>query len=324
VHKNGSPHSVSISAAQVTVPARGDATVDVTITVPAATAGDSSAFRDVAGLLTFTPTSATSNRGIALKVPYFLVPRVSSNVATEMPKLKGTIPSAFATVSNDSAAIAATADFYAWGLSSPNAQLGTVDLRAAGVQAFDNGGDQTLVFAVNTFNGWSTPEAQEFDVLIDNDGDGNPDFDVFTEDLGLLTTGTRNGQLAAAILDLASGSLSIDFLASASTDSSTVLLPVVAASVGITPANPRLSYTVQSFDLLSANTDAFTSSASFNAFTSAVSNGQFVAVAPNTIAPVAVSVDKAEFAVTPALGLMIVTQDNKNGAGEADLVKVKF
>jgi subtilisin family serine protease len=324
VHKNGSPHSVSFSASQITVPARSDATVDVTVTVPAATAGDSSAFRDVAGLVTFTPTSATSNRGIALKVPYFMVPRVSSNVATELPKLKGTVPSAFATVSNDSAAIAATADFYAWGLSSPNAQLGTVDLRAAGVQAFDNGGDQTLVFAVNTFNGWSTPEAQEFDVLIDSDGDGNPDFDVFTEDLGLLTTGTRNGQLAAAILDLASGAVSIDFLASASTDSSTVLLPVVAASVGITPANPRLSYTVQSFDLLSSNTDGFTSSASFNAFTSAVSNGQFVEVAPNTIAPVAVSVDKAEFALTPALGLMVVTQDNKNGAGEADLVKVKF
>ena len=35
------------------------------------------------------------------------------------------------------------------------------------------------------------------------------------------------------------------------------------------------------------------------------------------------TVNATEWAATPALGLMIVTQDNRNGIGEANLVKLK-
>ena len=34
------------------------------------------------------------------------------------------------------------------------------------------------------------------------------------------------------------------------------------------------------------------------------------------------SVNTAEMALTPALGLMVVTQDNKNGTDEANLIKI--
>jgi len=54
----------------------------VTLDVPAATAGGSDAFREVAGLVEITPASASDNAGVALRVPYYMVPRAQANVAT--------------------------------------------------------------------------------------------------------------------------------------------------------------------------------------------------------------------------------------------------
>jgi len=324
-HQSGQPHTAVLDASQVTVPAHGQASVQLTLTVPAATAGDSTNFRDVAGIVKLTPTSFTSNRGISLRVPYYLVSRVSSNVNATLPKLTGTPPTGNATLRNSGSPIAATADFYAWGLESPNDGLAEFDLRAAGVQSLDaGGGERILVFAVNTYKAWNAASTHETDVLIDVNGDGTPDFDLFAIDFGLVTTGDFTGEIVAVIYDFNTGALSADFDAVAPTDSSTILLPVFAGDVGVTAANPRFSYTVADFDLFSDVTDTFTESASFNAFSSAISNGQFEVVAPDATVLVPVSVDPAEAALSPFKGLMIVTQDNKNGAKEADLVKVKY
>jgi subtilisin family serine protease len=320
----GSRHQLTTSDTQVTVPAKSERTLDATLTVAAATAGNSDDFRDVSGLITFTPTTATGNRGIALKLAYYLVPRVSANVATSLPKLKGTIPTALAFTQNRNSAIAATADFYAWGLDSPNDGLGRIDLRALGAQSFDSPDGKTVVFAVNAFKSWSSAETQEFDVLIDINGDGAPDFDLFSADFGLISTGNRNGQLVAAIFDFATGAISADFLAVAPTDSSTILLPVLASSIGVTADNPRFSYTGASFDLLSNDSDSFADSAGFNAFSNAISTAAFVGVQPNESVSTLITIDRAEFVLTPAQGLMVVTQDNRNGADEADLIKARF
>jgi subtilisin family serine protease len=59
----GSPHTVGLSASNVSVPAGGTANVDVQLNVPVATAGASSSFHDVAGEIVFTP-SAGSNKGV--------------------------------------------------------------------------------------------------------------------------------------------------------------------------------------------------------------------------------------------------------------------
>ncbi len=184
--KQGSPHTVTLGTSHITVGPRSHGSVDVTLQVPVATAGDSSAFRDVAGLVSFTPSTANSNHGYALRVPYYLVPRVTANVDAKL-SLKNKATQGVVALTNQGSPIAATADFYAWGLQGQNNGLGQLDLHAAGVQSFPDGqGDATLVFAINTFKGWSTPEEQEFDVLIDVDGDGMPDFDVFSIDIGRL------------------------------------------------------------------------------------------------------------------------------------------
>ena len=317
----GSPHAMELSPSNVRVPAGGQSTIHLTFTLPAATAGNSDAFRDAAGIVRMTPASSAANRGISLRVPYYIVPRVSANVTADLSRNNGASPSV--TLENRNSPIAATADFYAWGLTSPNDRLGRIDLRAAGVQSLA-GPDQVIVFALNTFKAWSSPVTQEFDVAIDSNRDGTADFVVFSLDLGLVSAGEFFGELAVFILDLSTGALSADFFAVAPTDASTILLPVFASSIGITAANPRFNYTVAAFDLFSPDFDEFDAGASFNAFSSAISNGQFVVVQPDDMMSVPVSVNPVESAITPARGLMVVTQDNKNGAREADLVKVRF
>ena len=82
-----------------------------------------------------------SNKGIDLKVPYYIVPRVSSNVAAALaiPKKSDT---GVVAVTNQASPIGATADFYAWGLEDVNDKLGRFDVRAAGVQSFSDWHDR--------------------------------------------------------------------------------------------------------------------------------------------------------------------------------------
>ena len=101
------------------------------------------------------------------------------------------------------------------------------------------------------------------------------------------------------------------------------LLRYVAA-IGVTASNPRFAYIVGAVDLFNGDTDGFDSWALFNAFTNAISTGAFAVVNPGDRLHVPFSVHATEWSVTPALGLMVVTQDNRNGIAEANLVKVKM
>ena len=73
-----SPHSIVLGSSSVTIPAGGNATVNVTLNVPVATVGASNgaglSFREVAGLITLTPTGG-SNNGVTLRVP--VLPRAA-------------------------------------------------------------------------------------------------------------------------------------------------------------------------------------------------------------------------------------------------------
>ncbi len=64
-------------------------------------------------------------------------------------------------------------------------------------------------------------------------------------------------------------------------------------------------------------------SAKYNAYSPAISQGQFAAVAPGGSTKVSVSVNNAEWANTPALGVMVVVIDNASGANEARLLPVE-
>jgi subtilisin family serine protease len=337
---SGSPHAVSFSASSVTVNAHSSATVDVTLNVPAATAGGANgsglSFHDVAGLVALTP-AAGSNNGVTLRVPYYLVPRPQADVSTKIDLRVGA--TATATVSNKAAApIAGDADFYAWGLSDGK-DKGKVanDVRAIGTQSFSSPSGtnplrRLIVFAVNTYDAWSNASTNEFDIYVDVDGDGRDDYIVVGADQGAVQTGTYNGVMGAFVFSTRSAGAAINFLATAPTDGSTAELPVFSSALcragepclnGTT--NARITYHAVSFDVANGGVDEVDGTARYNPWHEAITTGGFAAgVAPGASdSSNAVAIDAAEWALTPAKGLMIVTLDNKNGPDEAQLVDAK-
>src|SRR4029077_21089716 len=284
-------------------------TVHVSLAVPAATVGDSSAFREVQGRVLMTPT--TGNNGVALSVPYYLVPRARSLVEA---RLAGSESGLSVGLNNRSRAENGTAACYAWALRGTHSSLGLVGVRAVGVQSVsDPALGQILQFAVNTFGRTSNPDSMIYDIFVDVDGDGVADYDIEAVDRGYLTTPTHSfsGQFVVVVFNLTAGGGVAKFLATAPTDGSTVLLPLVAADAGITAANPRFSYVVQVTDIPSGNFDAITTPASFNAFNSSISTGALLTLPPGTSASVPLVIDRAEFRKTPALGQMVVSLENR-------------
>jgi subtilisin family serine protease len=319
----GSPHAVSLNPSSITVPANNTFTINVTVSIDTATSGDSTAYREVAGVVVLTPTGGT-NGGAILNVPYYGILRPQSDVNGNIsPRLGARWTQAYARFANASTEMTGTADFYAWGHNDANEGQGYADIRAAGVQSFSTGSSQLIVFAVNTYKQWSTASMLEVDVSLDTNRDGIVDFVVIGIDLGLLQGLGANGTVVSAVLNVATGAISAQFQAVAPTNGSTILLPIDAAQIGLTAESPRFNYSVSAFDLSSADTDSTNGLSSFNAFSSAVSQGDLVSLAPGATEYVPVSLDTAEQAITPALGHMIVTLDNKSGAREAALIPLR-
>jgi subtilisin family serine protease len=342
-----SPHSVTLNAASVTVAAGGTASVSMTLNVPVATVGSSSsglAFREVAGLITFTPATASDNNGVTLRVPYYLVPRALSNVDVTLAststanEVDGVI-STSATVTNTGGARSGNADFYAWGLSDGNEAGDTsADVRAIGIQTFDANsiglppgfaqpGERFLAFAVNTHTRWSTAATNEFDIFVDVDKDKKADYIVVGVDQGAVQTGTFNGRMAAFVFSTRSPGASLIFLASDPTNSSTVLLPILSrqlcrAGEPCLAPNKNISYEAVSFDLISGAVDVVDGSAKYDAFSPVVGEGSFATAAPGSTTNVPFSINVGAFKSTKPLGLMVVSLDNAAGAAEAKLLPI--
>jgi hypothetical protein len=99
-------------------------------------------------------------------------------------------------------------------------------------------------------------------------------------------------------------------------------VPVLFSQVGLTAANPRLTYWVDSFGLTD-NTSDTTAKARFNPFSPAVSTGMFDTIAPGASMNEPLSINFAELVQTPALGWMVVTHENASGKPEAQLIGAK-
>ena len=337
----GSAHTITLDASSVTVPAGGSAELDFQLDVPAATAGSANgsglSFREVAGFIKFTPATASDNNGVTLRVPYYLVPRAESKVDANVAPGTKLAPGQTATINlsnSPDAAIPGDADFYAWGLKDRNEGKSLThspaDVRAVGVESFPfSASQQLLVFAVNTYDAWFSPATQEFDIYVDVNGDGHDDYIVVGADQGAVQTGTPNGRLASFVFSTHSGGAAVDFFATAPTNGSTVELPVLSGRLCrtsepcLSSANPRITYHVVSFDLNNGGVDEVAGLAKYNAWTPSISVGDFQTLTPGASSTSDVSIDPTEWALTPALGSMIVTLDNKNGQDEANLIEAK-
>ena len=320
---------VTVSSKKVTVKAGSTAKVRVKVSakassIPSSLGDDQYAFHEISGDVVFTA------KGSKLRVPYLMVPRSNSDVTVSgslASRGKVTDADRTLTLSNRKGAIDAAADVYTLGLTdkkdAPKAIADTgYDLRAAGVQSFTTAaGDALGVFAVNTHSRWSNAAGNEFDVVIDTDRDGEPDWVVFSYDSGAVRTGSVDGVTEVFLQEVATGALyPSGFLAQAPTDSSTILLPFYLEDLGIDGA---FDYTVQSFSGTTDGTDSIAGKATYDPTDPAISNGQYEVVSKGKSTKVTVRTDASAFAAQKPLGAMIVVPDNASGAKEALLVSVK-
>lgn len=322
---------VNLSAKSITVRPGSSAKLLLTVAaaakdVPSSVGGaDQFAFYEISGDIVLTAPDST------LRVPYLLVPRSSSTVSTPTSALftsKQKVADATKKISLWNifgAQPTSGADVYTWGLSDEKdatkelADTG-YDLRAAGVQSFGTGDDQLMVFALNMHHRWSNGASNEYDVILDTNRDGTPDWIVLSADSGAVRAGSNDGLAEVFIVDAKTGALGASgFLTQAPTDSSTLLLPVHASDLGITGA---FDYTVQTFGV-SGGDDAASGWATYDPNAPAISNGQFADVPRFGSKSVDVAVNAAQVAAQKPLGSMVVVYDNPSGASEALLVKLK-
>ena len=317
--------TVTLDKSQVTVPANGSATVKVTLAASAANVPSS--LTGGFAMSQFSGDVVLTSGSSALRVPYLLVPRSTSQVAATAGTWNTTTDSSTSIdLTNPDTLRTGAADFYTWGLTDPQdvtlAGDTSYDVRAVGVQSFEDGGDQLLVFAVSTWNRWSNAATDEFDIAIDTNADGKADYFVYAVDGGLATTGDVNGRSQVFVQNVATKATVSRFLAQAPTDSSTILLPVYASDLGMT-SEQSFDYSVAGFSIITGAEDAVEGTATYNPWAPALENGQFKNVAPGATASVPVAVDAAEFAKQKPLGVMVVATDNAAGVGEALLLAAK-
>ena len=312
------------------------------LNVPVATVGASNgaalSFREVAGLVTLTPTGG-SNNGVTLRVPYYLVPRALSGVKATMAKSVTTAsPTTNANLSNPTGPIAGDADFYAWGLNDSKRPATTRQMFGRSASSRSQAPSWSLtvtgalmVFAVNTWNRWSNAATNEFDIYVDVDP--APATATTTSSSASTralsrpassTAGWRRSSSARARRALASSSSRPRRQTAARRFCRSLASSADRQSRACRRANPRLTYHAFGFDILSNFVDMVAGRAKYNAYPSSISQGMFATVPVGASGAVPVSINPAEWAQTPALGSMVVTLDNKAGKEEAALLPLEL
>ena len=117
-----------------------------------------------------------------------------------------------------------------------------VDLKSVGVRQVDT---SYIQFAVNTFGERSHPNyPAEYDIYIDANRDGTPDYVVFNLENGGFGA---SGQNVVEVFKLPSGPGALYFYTDADLDSANAILTAPLAAVGLTPGT-QFDFSIYAFD----------------------------------------------------------------------------
>lgn len=344
--------SVTVSPTSVMVPHGDSRTVHVNLSISASAfaalpSDDTFAVglggvNTVRGDIVATPTAGDSSAQ-TLAVPYLVVPRGLSNVVagTPGPWAKSNSPAGKGFDSTlpvaNNGIHAGTADLYAWGIHDQSDVNAPMDVRDVGVQVQPGANfgvsdsDRGLVFLINTYSQATNQSVNEYDVLIDTNRDGQADFVVVGFDLGALLTGVNDGRYGSFTIDASTGDIIDVFAADAPMNGSTIELPAIASEIGLVQKSAKptaFRYTVNAFSEVPGGSIDTMGSALFDPFHPAVSSGVLnddgtpKAVAASGSISLPLSIDKSQLGNTPALGWLVASVDDANGAPQADEVAV--
>lgn len=205
--------------------------------------------------------------------------------------------------------------------------------------------NRCIVFAINIWDHWSNAAENEYDVDIDVNKDGQPDYALAAVDSEvILGPGPIEGVPLVAVIDLTGSSPALVdiWFATAPPNGSTILMPVLASEIGRTSSKPAFRYWVESFEvadqsggpgnevsdfdqmLTGSEPSEANTLAKFDSFHNPVSNGNFLHLDPGQSAKLNLSVNKATYNATGGAqkGWLLANLEDANGAAQADLVYV--
>lgn len=215
----------------------------------------------------------------------------------------------------------ATADFYEWLVRDGRDAGAYYDFRALGAQYFPTPDGPLVVMALNAHNKFNNGAEIEYDIYVDNNGDGAPDMAVFALDYGLVADGYTDGHLGVFLYNFATGDF-YGWHGIAPLDGSTVFLPMMASDLGLSEANPVA--TIVGIDAYSiyndGGVDSNLTNATFNPFDPQRSNGDWVELAAGERAVVPTGSRAATANEVESLGWMVVAQNNHSGRAQALLI----
>ncbi|HEX2153447.1 MAG TPA: S8 family serine peptidase [Acidimicrobiia bacterium] len=174
----------------------GSGSVDVTVTVnPAALASDDGFFSQAEsdGWLRLTNTEDADDTMVVGLVA----------VADPASTVTAAGGEAVVSLTNDG-----PGDGFADGFTNTGAEgetVAAVGFRTGFVAEADGGPYDTIDFGVALAEAWSSPSANEIDILLDVDEDGTDEYAVVAADLGALQNAAPTGQVVTALFDLVNG-----------------------------------------------------------------------------------------------------------------------
>lgn len=202
-----------------------------------------------------------------------------------------------------------------------------IDLRAVGARLANIGGGQFGVqFAVSTYGTRAHPAyPAEFDIYVDSNVDGVPDFLVFNAELGSLSGSPfSTGQTLVYVANLITGAATAYFYADADLQSGNMILTAPLGALGLTPGS-QFSFSVIGFDnyFTGADTDSIDGMVVTLGTPRYAVDQATGAIAPFSAGKVNVTHVPAGDAASPSQsGILLMYRDAKAGL-EADAISVK-
>lgn len=214
-------------------------------------------------------------------------------------------------------------------LPQPGDNFEIIDLQSVGVRHLPAAvfGADYLEFGLTTFGRRVHPNyPAEFDVYIDSNNDGTPDFVAFNSELGGFSA---SGQNVVSVANLTTGAVTAVFFTDADLDSGNVIFTVPmnasagAGNVGVQPGT-TIGISVFAFD--NYITGALTDSVENMRFTPGnarfgVTGDPFGTVAPRSFAQVPVTAATVPDTATTESGLLLMYR--RNTLLESEVIKVR-